>query len=80
MKVRDIEKINISENSPYSIDEEWITTDEEGFFDSGTIDNKQKIYLLKQKLNEVIELLNNLKNEMWLPRNRTERRRILLCR
>jgi hypothetical protein len=74
-KRKDIAKIDISENHPYSIDEKWSTIDADGFFECDVIDDGSKLYLLKEKMNEIIDVVNELKNEKNLDKQIGEKRK-----
>lgn len=58
MKVKEISRINISENAPYQTAEDWITDTPEDGFMCDNMGRDSKLYILKQKLNEVIDRLN----------------------
>ena len=60
MKARKIAPITINENASYSVDEEWVTIDSEGFFSFGNIVTQQKLSILKEKVNEIIDKINEL--------------------
>lgn len=60
MKYRDIEKINIAENNPYQAEEDWITNTPEDGFMCDNLGRDAKMYVLKQKLNEVIDRANEI--------------------
>jgi hypothetical protein len=58
MKKRKIETISINDQSKYGqIEEEWVTTDAEGFFEH-CMDRESRLSMLKNKINEVIDFLN----------------------
>lgn len=47
-----------NENAPWAVDEPWSTTDEEGFACYDRITVQEKLNMLREKVNEIINYLN----------------------